>query len=105
MPRQPRLVSGHRVPLVPGIRTRFWWVAVGWLWTAPFPRSPAPCCDRVRLGTGIHVCLGALLARVDGQIAFEMLFGRYPDLRLAVPEELQWSGSFLRGFREAPLLF
>jgi hypothetical protein len=23
MPRQPRLVSGHKVPLVPGICTRF----------------------------------------------------------------------------------
>jgi cytochrome P450 len=60
----------------------------------------------VAFGRGIHVCLGAPLARIEGQIAFDTLFRRYPDLRLAVPaEELRWSGSFLRGFREVPLLF
>jgi hypothetical protein len=48
MPRQPRLMrvirppgSRHPPPLLA--------VAVGWLWAAPFPRDPAPCCDRVRL--------------------------------------------------------
>jgi cytochrome P450 len=46
------------------------------------------------------------LARVEGQIAFETLIRRYPDLRLAVSaDEIQWGGSFLRGFREVPLLF
>jgi cytochrome P450 len=57
-------------------------------------------------GKGIHVCLGAPLARVEGQVAFETLIRRYPGLRLAVPaDEIQWSGSFLRGFRQVPLLF
>jgi cytochrome P450 len=57
-------------------------------------------------GKGIHVCLGAPLARVEGQIAFETLIRRYPELRLAVSEdEVVWSGNFLRGFRQVPLLF
>jgi len=60
----------------------------------------------VAFGKGIHVCLGAPLARVEGQVAFETLIRRYPELRLAVPEdEVVWSGNFLRGFRQVPLLF
>ncbi len=38
-------------------------------------------------GHGPHVCPGATLARMEGQIALPMLFERFPDLRLAVPDE------------------
>jgi cytochrome P450 len=58
-------------------------------------------------GKGIHVCLGAPLARVEGQVAFATLFKRYPELRLGVAnEEVRWGGgSFLRGFTRLPILF
>jgi cytochrome P450 PksS len=60
----------------------------------------------VAFGKGIHVCLGAPLARIEGQVAFTTLFGRYPELRLAVPaDEISWSGNFLRGFAKLPVLF
>jgi cytochrome P450 family 107 subfamily K polypeptide 1 len=60
----------------------------------------------VAFGKGIHVCLGAPLARVEGQVAFATLFRRYPGLRLAVPaEEVRWGSSFLRGFARLPVLF
>src|SRR5262245_31866066 len=36
-------------------------------------------------GTGIHVCLGAKLARTEIEIALEHLFTQYPNLQLAVP--------------------
>ena len=60
----------------------------------------------VAFGKGIHVCLGAPLARVEGQVAFSTLFRRYPELRLAVPaEEVHWGASFLRGFARLPIRF
>ena len=60
----------------------------------------------IAFGKGVHACLGAPLARLEGQIALETLFRRYPDLRLAVPEnEITWAPSFLRSLTGLPLLF
>jgi cytochrome P450 len=39
----------------------------------------------VAFGAGIHVCLGAKLARVETAIALQRLFTRFPNLRLAIP--------------------
>ena len=61
----------------------------------------------VAFGQGVHYCLGAPLARLEAQIAFETLLRRCPDLKLAVsPERLQWRhGLFLRGLKRLPLTF
>jgi cytochrome P450 len=60
----------------------------------------------IAFGKGIHACLGAPLARLEGQVALATLFRRYPDLRLAVPEsEITWAPSFLRSLTALPLLF
>jgi cytochrome P450 len=58
-------------------------------------------------GHGAHYCLGAPLARLEGQIAFTALLARLPDLALAVREdELEWSGGgVLRGLRKLPVTF
>jgi cytochrome P450 PksS len=50
-------------------------------------------------GLGIHYCLGAPLARLEAQIAFETLLRRVPALRLAVSADaLRWRrGLVLRG--------
>jgi cytochrome P450 len=46
----------------------------------------------VAFGAGIHVCLGATLARVETAIALERLFTRFPRLDLAVPRaDLRYS--------------
>jgi len=57
------------------------------------------------LGHGIHFCLGAPLARLEGRIAFSRLFTRFPDLTLAVPpERLRWSsGLIMRNLHELPV--
>ena len=50
-------------------------------------------------GQGIHYCLGAPLARLEGEIAFTTLLKRLPNLRLADPQgKLEWRPAFeLRG--------
>lgn len=39
----------------------------------------------VAFGHGVHQCIGAALARMELQVGYAKLFGRLPDLRLAVP--------------------
>ncbi|MDA8372164.1 MAG: cytochrome P450 [Nocardiopsaceae bacterium] len=47
--------------------------------------------QHIGFGHGAHYCLGAALARQEGEVAFGRLFDRYPGLALAVPEEeLEW---------------
>ncbi|WP_224389797.1 cytochrome P450 [Pseudonocardia sp. ICBG1293] len=42
-------------------------------------------------GQGAHYCLGAALARQEGEVALRMLFERFPGLHLAVPAaEVVW---------------
>ena len=36
-------------------------------------------------GQGVHYCVGAPLARLEGQIAINTLLRRFPDIKLAVP--------------------
>ncbi len=57
------------------------------------------------LGQGGHYCLGAPLARLEGQIAINTLLCRAPDLRLTVPvEALRWRRGFiLRGLEHLPV--
>src|SRR5215213_4006714 len=55
---------------------------------------------------GVHHCLGAPLARMEGQIAITALLRRFPRMHLAVePGSLRWRrGLFLRGLERLPLL-
>jgi cytochrome P450 PksS len=59
----------------------------------------------VSFGLGIHYCLGAPLARLEGQIAIQTLVNRFPNLRLATPaESLKWRTGFLmRGPKKLPV--
>lgn len=57
-------------------------------------------------GHGVHYCLGAPLARLEGEIAFGALLDRYEHIELAIPpERLRWrSSAILRGLEELPLI-
>jgi cytochrome P450 len=64
---------------------------------AVFDPTRAPgAAAHVAFGYGVHHCLGAPLARLEGRIALGSLLARLPDLRLAVPvAELRWRPSVL----------
>ena len=59
----------------------------------------------VAFGQGAHFCLGAPLARLEGQIALTTLFRRFPNLHLEqAPESLRWRKSLIiRGLEELPV--
>jgi len=56
-------------------------------------------------GLGIHFCLGAPLARMEGSIALNALLSKYPDITLAIPrDKVKWRpNSLLRGLAELPV--
>jgi cytochrome P450 len=59
----------------------------------------------VAFGHGIHFCLGAPLARVEGQIALTEVARRFPDLELAADEPEYKENIVLRGLASLPLQF
>lgn len=61
----------------------------------------------VAFGVGVHYCVGAPLARLEGQIAIDALVRRFPDLRLAVsPDSLRRRrGILLNSLERLPLVF
>ncbi len=81
-------------------------------------RDPARFTDPERLdltraeaghlafGHGIHHCLGAPLARLEGRIAVGTLLARFPQLRLAVPPDtlVRAPGLLMNGFAALPVL-
>src|SRR5262249_29770028 len=57
-------------------------------------------------GLGMHYCLGAPLARMEGAVAFNALLARFPDLQLAIdPKAVRWRPSIagFRGLMELPV--
>jgi cytochrome P450 len=61
----------------------------------------------VAFGLGAHFCLGAPLARLEGQIAINTLLRRFPNLQLDVPvKSLRWRATpVLRGLESLPVRF
>jgi cytochrome P450 len=61
--------------------------------------------NHLGFGVGIHYCLGAPLARLEGQLAISRLLDAFPDLTLAAePTTLAWHGTMLsRGLVHLPV--
>jgi len=59
----------------------------------------------IAFGLGIHYCLGAPLARLEGKIAFNAFLSRFPNLCLAAPvDQLEWRGGpAMRGLTRLPI--
>jgi cytochrome P450 len=66
-------------------------------------RKDAP---HVAFGGGLHLCIGAPLARLEAQVALATLFERFPNLRLADPSaKPEWRVMpFFRGLKDLPVL-
>ncbi|MDN3358402.1 cytochrome P450 [Actinomadura sp. DC4] len=86
--------------------------------TAVADRDPGRFADPDRLdvtrtdnahlafGHGPHYCLGAPLARLEGEVAIGTVLRRLPNLALAVPyEDLEWQVASLRGPKRLPVSF
>jgi cytochrome P450 len=63
----------------------------------------AGAAQHLAFGSGIHHCLGAALARLEGRIALGSLIARFPQIELATGEP-RWNGRLtLRGLDELPV--
>jgi cytochrome P450 len=63
--------------------------------------------EHLAFSHGIHVCLGAPLARLEAEVAFATVLAGCPDLALAAaPDELPWRRSrLIRGLKHLPVTF
>lgn len=60
-------------------------------------------CPHMQFGFGTHLCLGAPLARLEGQVAFEEIFKRFADFEL-VEDHIDWRDELMtRGPRTLPI--
>jgi len=54
--------------------------------------------NQVSFGYGVHLCIGASLARLEAKVAFEHLLERFPDMTLTDQRPKWVANPFFRGF-------
>ena len=60
--------------------------------------------QHVSFGHGIHFCVGAALARLEGRIALEETLRRFPAWELDPPRVIRQHTSTVRGWAKVPIL-
>jgi cytochrome P450 len=88
-------------------------MVISWLLSANYDERQFPHPERFDLrrqpnrqfafGHGIHFCLGAGLARIEGDIALRLLFDRFRELRAARADELPLYEDPMFGVKELPV--
>ena len=69
---------------------------------ARFDIARRNAAEHLSFGFGAYFCLGAALARLEGEVVFENLVRRFPDARL-LTEDIQYGGSaMLRAIQQLP---
>jgi cytochrome P450 len=58
---------------------------------------------QISFGFGVHLCLGAHLARLESRIAFEELLARFPDWELDEANVVRMRSSNVRGIAHLPI--
>ncbi|KQY94395.1 cytochrome P450 [Paenibacillus sp. Root52] len=63
--------------------------------------------DHISFGKGVHYCLGAPLARLEGEIAIISLLQKLPEMKLNTGSHLlEWrTGMIIRGLKKLPITF
>jgi cytochrome P450 len=65
-----------------------------------------PGVRAISFGGGLHYCLGAQLARIEGEIALRRLIERLPAMRLVEPDAAEWKPTVtLRGLMRLPAVW
>ncbi len=64
-----------------------------------------PAARSLGFGYGIHFCIGAALARLESQVAFETIVRRLPDLRMVGDTPVFRPNYSLRGLVSLPVAF
>jgi cytochrome P450 len=60
-------------------------------------------CPHLSFSAGIHYCLGAQLARLEGEVALSTIVRRFPNIALAT-DDLTWRPApILRGLEALPV--
>jgi cytochrome P450 len=67
-----------------------------------FDITRANAREHVSFSAGRHFCLGAALARMEGEVGLRLLFERYPDLR-TLPGARRRATRILRGYATLPV--